>query len=119
MTPHTLSTLPDEHTVYVPGVGEVTLGEVRASSPEEIPALATDDDTTVRMWVLIALYDPKASPWRSGRIRVGSKEYPASVCTSDRFLPLYTSSGMFADADINAPSRQEWRDIPSPTRGSP
>lgn len=113
----TLSHLPDDHVVYVPGVGETTLGSIRGGA-EDAPALDSDDDATIRMWCLIALHDPKASPWRSGRIRVGTKEYPASVCTSDQSLPLYTSSGMFADADINARSSLNWADIPSRTKGS-
>lgn len=117
MTPaDALRGLPDEHVVYVPGVGETTIGTIRGT--EDAPALDSDDDATVRMWLLIALHDPKAKPWRSGRIRVGTREYPASVCTSDRYLPLYTSSGMFADVDINARSSPSWEAIPSPTKGS-
>jgi hypothetical protein len=111
----TIARLPDDHVVYVPGVGETTVGAIRGDAGG---SLESEDDATVRMWVLIALHDPKAKPWRSGRIRVGTKEYPASVCTSDQSLPLYTSSGMFADADTNAHSSPSWKDIPSRTRSS-
>jgi hypothetical protein len=110
----TIAGLPGEHPCYIPGVGETTVGMVRGEAD-----LASDDDATVRMWVLIALHDPKARPWRSGRIRVGTKEYPLSVCTSDRSHPLYTSSGMFADVDINARSSRSLAGLLSRTSGSP
>jgi hypothetical protein len=95
--------LPDSTRIWIDGHGPSTLGQIRA---EESPGLAGEEDATVRMNVLRCLYDPKGKPWRTGRIRVGTKEFPLSVCTSDRSLPLYTSSGMFADVDVNCRSNR-------------
>ena len=53
-----LSVLPDEHACYVPGVAEVTLGEVRASSG--VGRLVLDDDEfTIRHMVRLCT---KGSP---------------------------------------------------------
>ena len=89
-----ISALSDDTPVYVDGHGPSTLGEIRGCD------LASEEDATVRMNVLRALYDRKGSPWRSGRIRVGSKDYPVSVCMSDRSLRLSTSSGQFEESDV-------------------
>ena len=108
-----LASLPDSHVFWSRETGEVTAGEIRGES-----SLASEDDATVRMNVLRCLYDPKGKPWRSGRIRVGSKVFPASVCTSDRSLPLCTSSGMFADVDVASRYDRTLADLLSRTSGS-
>jgi hypothetical protein len=87
-----LASLADDQPCYVPGFGETTLGAVRNTFRG---TAGTEDDATVRMWVLIVLYDPKAKPWRTGRIRVGSQWYPLSECLNDRLLPLSKSSRNF------------------------
>ena len=93
------SELPDETVVYVPEFGETTAGELRST----VQALDGEMDATVRMWLWICTRSPKAEPWRTGRIRVDGKEYPASVFTSERFLPISTLNGMFDGVDFSDP----------------
>ena len=93
------SELPDDTEVYVAGFGVTTAGELR--SPLE--AIDAEGDTALRRWIFFTLYQPTKQPWPSGPISVGGKEYPQSVFTSDRFLPLYTSSGTTAGVDTSNP----------------
>jgi hypothetical protein len=108
------SELPDETIVYVPDYGETTVGALR--SP--LAALDGAEDATVRMWVYICCHAPGASPWKTGRIRVGGKAYPASVFMSDRFLPLSTSNGT-PSADAGSARSRTQRADASRNGGSP
>jgi hypothetical protein len=60
-----LASLPGETRCYVPGVGEVSLAEIRAT--EEKAALDSRE-RTLQMWEYIATH-PDAKPWlkNSGR----------------------------------------------------
>lgn len=70
MSAPTLASLPGEHPAYVPGYGETTLAEIRAT--EEKTALDSRA-RTVAMWGYIATH-PDAKPWlkNSGRSHVAS-----------------------------------------------
>lgn len=58
-----LALLPDSTPCYVPGVGEVTLGEVRRT--EENPALVADREATLRMWADRATRNLCRDAWES------------------------------------------------------
>ena len=59
----TLSELPDSHAVYVPGVGEVTIGEIVISRAEQEPTLADEWEATLVMWEDIATRNLCRKPW--------------------------------------------------------
>lgn len=78
--PEPLESLPDSTPCYVPGVGEVTLGMVRAT--EEKPALEAEEEATLLMWRFIASH-PDARPWPgSGDTSPESKAFRAYVYTN-------------------------------------
>ena len=93
------SECPDSTVWYNPEFGETTAGELRST----LGALDADEDTALRRWVFFTLYQPTRWPWPTGPINVGGKEYPQSVFSSEAFLPLYTSSGMYEGLDVNDP----------------
>ena len=80
--------VPDDTPVYVDGFGVTTAGELR----EPIASLPTDsermEDATIRMWIWMTVYSPKAKPWKDGHIWHGGKQYPLSVFYDDRFIRL-------------------------------
>ena len=80
-----LTELPDDWPVYVPEVGEVTVGAIRET-------LADTDDATVRMWGWIATH-PGEKPWRTGRTRAGKKGFPVFGSTNGRCQTRSTPSG--------------------------
>lgn len=71
--PEPLRSLPDSTPCYVPGVGEVTLGMVRAT--EETPALEGTWEATLRMWVRKATehYTAKGTWPENGAGRSGGR----------------------------------------------
>lgn len=83
---HTLSTLPDEHTVYVPGLGETTLGAIRETATEQTPALydGIDVEATCAMWEDIATRNLCRQPWEAGVTVQAVEEYHASLSLSGR-----------------------------------
>ena len=93
------SECPDSTVWYNRDYGEATAGELRYT----LKSLDADEDTALRRWLFFTLYQPTDWPWPTGPINVGGKEYPQSVFSSDRFLPLYTSSGMYEGLDVNDP----------------
>jgi len=102
-----ITALPDAHVMYSPETGEVTLGEItelRANRTDS-EGLADTDSATIRMWVAIALYNPKAKPWRDGHLDAAGKRYPLSVFTNDGLVRLCTSSGTTTESASNDHSR--------------
>lgn len=84
-----IASLPDEARVYVPEVGEVTMGEVRAAT-EQGPALDEEREATIAMWEDIAtrnLLRPECQP---GVRPSDIKAYHALRFTSDRTPPRST-----------------------------
>ena len=95
-----LSELPDDHPIYIDGYGPSTVGEVRGEClPDDT------DSATVRMWVAIALWNPRAKPWRDGHIDVGARRVHLSELMSDRVVRLSTSSGTTRENAYSDPSR--------------
>ena len=66
-TAEAIAQLPDSAVCYLPGVGEVTVGEIRESWGPD----CDEDERTIKMWGYIATH-PNAKPWlwprNSGRI---------------------------------------------------
>jgi hypothetical protein len=77
-----LAELVPSSVLYVPGVGEVTLGELLAARvPEQVPDLADPLEPTLAMWEHIVM-NPRCTPeeWRknhgSGRTRPENEARP-------------------------------------------
>ena len=61
MTPaQAIAELPDATPCYIPGVGEVTVGEIRG---EQEPALDDEWEATLVMWEDIATRNLCRKPW--------------------------------------------------------
>lgn len=58
-----IASLPDDQPCYVPGFGEVTLGEIRHTEPE--PAL-DQWEATLQMWEDIVTRNLCREPWDPG-----------------------------------------------------
>jgi hypothetical protein len=69
-----LAELPDEAVAYVPGVGEVSLGEIVAARTEQTPGLAAEREATLEMWARVASDRLCLEPWeRTGAGRPGGR----------------------------------------------
>ena len=79
-------TIPDTQLVYVPGHGELTVGDLRTRPDAD--EQGSDEDATVRMWVWIATRDKDAEPWRTGEVVTRDKTYPLSVFRTNKLVRL-------------------------------
>jgi len=75
----TLATLPDDAPCYVPGYGETTVGEVRASMVPD----CDPEEVTLRMWEDIATRNLLREPWELGVSQSDIRAYHGSRCSSD------------------------------------
>lgn len=66
-----LADLPGDHPAYVPGVGEVTVGVIRANKP--LPIYHPEEEATLAMWRFIARH-PHARAWLGSGDHSGEAE---------------------------------------------
>lgn len=91
--------LPDDYKVYAPGFGEVTVGELRASSPAPVGDYL---EGTLRMWEEIVL-NPSGHPWaKSGHSSVAGEGNRGSGSTNAGRGPRSKSNGASPGAGTNA-----------------
>jgi hypothetical protein len=70
----TIARLPDDHVVYVPGVGETTVGSIRGSVPEDKPAVDDPWEATLLMWERRVTRGIRSPLWRKhGGTRSGRR----------------------------------------------
>ena len=97
--------LPDDHPAYIPGVGEVTLGDIRPVRKEPL-TLADPLEPTLAMWEFIATH-PRTTldAWQTfGATERASGGPPSSASTSAGKGALSKSSGTSKGKGTNGAS---------------
>ena len=88
-TARALAGLPDDARVYVPELGEVTLGEIRRAT-EQKPAVDVEREATLVMWEDIATRNFKRSACHPGASRSDVKAYHVSRFLNGQTPPRFS-----------------------------